>query len=74
MSGQSVRNSHLGADVLSVSGVVVEVTLHVTLARHDSGNATTLLSAVLLLLSVSFLWNIYLYISFLLTTVAPFEV
>ena len=45
MSGQSVRNSHLGADVLSVSGVVVEVTLHVTLARHDSGNATTLFSA-----------------------------
>merc|ERR1719507_2199439 len=45
MSGQSVRNSHLGADVLSVSGVVVEVTLHITLARHDSGNATTVLSA-----------------------------
>ena len=64
MRSQSVGNSHLGADVLSVSRVAVEVTLHVTLARHDSGNVATFL----LLLSVSFLWNIYL---FLLTTVTP---
>ena len=72
MSSKSVRNSHLGADVLSVSRVVVEVTLHVTLARHGSGNVTTLsaLSVAPFLYSLEY---IYIYL-FLLTTVAPFEV
>ena len=70
MSGQSVRNSHLGADVLSVSRVVVEVTLHVTLARHDSGNASYSLCSTCF---PSLFSGIYIYL-FLLTTVAPFEV
>lgn len=70
MSGQSVRNSHLGADVLSVSGVVVEVTLHITLARHDSGNATTVLSLCSSCFP-SLSSGIYIYISLFFWQLSP---
>ena len=37
MCSQSVRNSHLGADVRRVGAVAVEVALHVALAGHGWG-------------------------------------
>ena len=72
MGGQSVGNSHLGADILGVSRVVVEVALHVTLARHAghgcSGKATTFPAP-------PFCLSLLEYISLSsLTTVTPFEV
>ena len=72
MGGQSVGNSHLGADILSVSRVVVEVALHVTLPRHAghgcSGQATTFSAPPFCLCLLE-----YISLSSL-TTVTPLEV